>query len=444
MFLAPRKWFAANWRLLVVILGVLDLSVVPLILWKQSTRIGLADPESFTMGSRTLDDVWFTPQGKLAIASHTGLVLNLFTYTPGGDAKGIKTKQVDFYQVLERTPGRPGELSSNLPLYSDGLDSKLLYAVSDDAESVAWSNRRVIRVRGIEDILRKPDSQAGNRIEANEDVYSLVLTSGSTYISYLDARRKVTTYKGPQKIERDVGLGEGRWRLASRGPFVAALDDETGNSGLLILDLKALEEPGSSGRAHRWQTGPPFTSGSTCALAGSNRLIIGDVSGVITSATFDDPAMYSNSADRGAEDADLASSFAEGSEDSTEENQVGQSRQAASGVVKRSLLLPVGGGIRAIASLGKGQFLVAGEFPGLYMLPSLHLVQKIAGAPSDIRKLVANDHYVAFATARQVILMKQVFSFRLSETGKYMLGLVFSVLGLLGFIRASIDSLKQK
>lgn len=315
-----------------------------------------------------------------------------------------KVKLLDF-RVLGKELGSVTGLTTNLPLPALGSDvvgrsnggrgTKLIYSISADAKTIAWADGSTVKVRATQDFTGRMGAQG--MVTADETVFSVVLTAEGM-VSVLGPSGTLTTYSSgtQERLLPYIKLPTGRWKLSSRGPRIAAADFAGGKAGLVVLDPPSMLGKESRSPAIIFP-GEEMAEGSQVVLAASKRLLIGGRDGLITRVTY-----------------------------------------SKEGRAKASLLLPTGGGVRAIAPLGGSDFAVGGDFSGVFLVSRFQLVQSIAAGPAGVRRIAVNGDYIAIATDRELLVMKRTLSIRLDESGKYWIGLMLSIIGVLGFYQTCL------
>ena len=378
--------------------GTLCLLWVFVIVSCHSTSLVLAEPTIVNAGQGAPQDMWFSPDGLLVAAYSRGLALTIVKYDPR-TAKPPNSQLLDF-RVLRKELGSVTGLTTNLPLPAPGVEivgrsnrgrgSKLIYAISADAKTIAWAEGSTVKVRSTRDFTGTKSAQS--MVTADESVFSVVLTAEGL-VSVMGPSGTLTTYSSgtQERLPPSIKLQTGRWQLSSRGPRIAAADFAGGQSGLVILDPPAMLGKESKFPAISFP-GKEMAEGSQVVLADNKQLLIGGRDGLITRVAY-----------------------------------------GREGRVKTSLLLPTGGGVRAIAPLGGGDFVVGGDFSGVFLVSRFRLVQLIAAGPAGVRRIAVNGDYIALATDRELLVMRRTFSVRLDESGKYWIGLMLSIIGVLGF-----------
>jgi hypothetical protein len=404
-------------------LGLCLVAVIVFIFLREATYLGFAEPVIVETGKGPIRELWFSPGPKssLLVVSYPdpgprepsnpqSLVLTLWRVDPANLGK-IPREILNFGKILPTTPfPRPSGLRLNLPLpdswSAETADtsattavpaSQLLYAISDDGKMVAWFFNGEVSVGPIEKLTKDPESSPSLRIPFPGDLESLVLTNGGSLVSLLDTNVELTTYRGIE-TPWSVTLNPGDWRLSSRGPAIAAVNLKNGKTGLVTLDTKAFQSQDLSGgnKVQWWQSN--VRSGRWSSLfATGNLLVVGNSNGLITMTEFPETSE-----------------------------------------TRKSIPLPPGQSVMAITALDNGSLVAAGNFPGIYLIAKRRIAQQVAFAPPGVRLIAAKGKYLAYATDREVVLMRRALTIRLTEDGKYWIGICFGLLGLLGFVRGCL------
>lgn len=352
----------------------------------EATFLGTKDPVIVDDGPK--QDIWFTPKGQLSTVACSGEILLAKLYD-ANKGRLIYAREINLQKALAAS-------GYNTSKSSCAVDD-FPYAISDDATTISWIQKNSIRncpILGLKKCIP---------IEIHLDVNAtdLALTRGTSIVSALGPDGVVINYENFKKTAWSAGaVSEGGWRLSQRGPQIAASNVATGATGVVNLDLDAIDNAGEN--PIRWLENKFRSSLDAAIGADDSVLAVGNGNGLVT-----------------------ITSLKEGEEHG------------------RSVFLPSGGRIRSIASVGRGDLIVGGDFPGIFLIAGGRLIQEVAVSPPHVRLIAASSEHIAYATDREVVLMCRVPSLRLSESGKYRVGVGFGLLGLLGFLQACLADKKR-
>ncbi|HEV7507767.1 MAG TPA: hypothetical protein VGS07_22980 [Thermoanaerobaculia bacterium] len=353
--------------------------------WK-GTILQVVLKDSHPIGKSLPEDIWFTPEGALIMLEHQDMMIVVKKWQPGNFESPPSEISLSFAKQVGVAPRHSLRVD-----YVNPLVKWVPYAISIDAKKAAWWWRGSLHIQDIFASTTGGSARSDSINLGNLEPVESLSFSGASRISILYSSGTLETWNLDTRNKERAGTAfDGHWRTWTRGPIMAlsCFDNKTG-------DVAIVQFP-SAGKLNI-QIVSDFLNGSALAVSPKGQIAVGTIDGLVV--------RYGSTT---------------------------------------SVPLESSRAINSLAFYDERQVIVAGDFPGIYIVDVIAPSAPVRLTPSPGVRLIAltKDHLAYSSTGSTVIATLSQDRVSTPATGtlwKWVLGII----SILGFILAVVRDQKS-